>query len=47
MGCYIAPRNALTIEDVIAAIRAQPYGADLLVAGNINSNLEDLEGAPR
>ena len=43
MGFYIAPRNASTIEDVAVAIRDQPYGAELLVAGNLNSNLAETE----
>ena len=47
MGCYIAPNNALTIEDVAAAIRDRPYGAELLVTGNLNSNLAELEGTSR
>ena len=47
MGCYIAPRNSSTIEDIAAAIRDRPYGADLLVAGNLNAKLADPEGTPR
>ena len=38
-GCYIAPRDASTIEDVAEATRDLPYGADLLVSGDLNSNL--------
>ena len=47
MGFYIAPSDASTIEDVVAAIRDQPCGDDLLVAGGLNANLEDPEGTPR
>ena len=47
MGCYIAPRNSSTIEDIAAAIRDRPYGTDLLVAGNLNAKLADPEGTPR
>ena len=43
VGCYIAPRDAPTIEDVAAAIRDQPYGSELLVAGDLNANLADPE----
>ena len=43
---YISPRDASTIEDVDAAIRAQPYRAEFLVAGNLNANLAEPEGTP-
>ena len=32
VGCYISPSNTSTVEGVAAAIRDQPYGAELLVA---------------
>ena len=44
VGCYIYPSDASIIEDVAAAIRSQPYGDELLVAGDINANLEYPEG---
>ena len=44
---YIDPSNALTIDEVDAAIRDQTYGAEILVAGNINANQTDPEGTPR
>ena len=47
VGCYIPPSNDSTIEDVVADIRDRFYGAKLLVAGDINVNLEDLEGTPQ
>ena len=47
VGCYIDPINASNIESVSAVIRDQPYGADLLVAGNLNSNLAEPEGTPQ
>ena len=47
MECYISPSEAFTIEDVSASIRAQPYGAYLLVAGGLNAKLADSEGTPR
>ena len=46
VGCYIAPSNALTVEDVAAAIRGQPYGEDLRVDRDLNYNLADPEGTP-
>ena len=47
MGCYISPSDASTIEDVAVTIRYQPYGAKLLVAGDLNANLLELEGTPQ
>ena len=44
MRCYITPNDALTIEDSVAAIRRQPQGAKMLVAGNFNDDLADPEG---
>ena len=44
VGCYISPSNASTIEDVTASIRDQPYGAELLVSGDLNANLAEPEG---
>ena len=43
-GDIFPHNNDLNIEDVIASIRARPYGDELLVAGDINANLEYLEG---
>ena len=43
MGCSIAPSDASAIEDVTASIKDQPYGAEILVAGGINANLEEPE----
>ena len=47
MGCYISPRNASTVEDFAVAIRDQPYGAELLVVGNLNTSLAEPEGTPQ
>ena len=41
--CYIAPDNASTIEAVVAATSQKPCGADLLVIGNFNADLESPE----
>ena len=47
VGCYIAPSNALTIEDVAAVIRDRPYGTKILVAGDLNANLAEPEVTPQ
>ena len=46
MGCCISPRDASPIEGVAVSIRDQPYGDDLLVVGNLNSNIAEPEGTP-
>ena len=43
VGRYIAPDNASTIEDVVAPISRQPQGAELMVDGNFNADLDDTE----
>ena len=43
VSCYIAPDNASTIEAVVAATSQKPCGADLLVIGNFNADLESPE----
>ena len=47
VGCYIVPIGASAIEDVTAAIRDQPLGAELLVSGDLNANLAEPEGTPQ
>ena len=44
VGCYLAPDNTSTIERVVEALRARPKGVELLVAGDLNTNLADPEG---
>ena len=44
MGCYIVPNDASTIEDIVAAISRRPQGAELLVNGNLNEDLDEPEG---
>ena len=39
VGCYLAPYNTSTIEDIVAAIIQRPQGAALLVVGKFNTNL--------
>ena len=41
VGCYIQPSDNSTIEGVAAAIRAGPYGDEILVAGDLNANISD------
>ena len=47
MGCYLAPDDTSTNERVIEAIREQPKGAELLVAGDFIINLAAPEGYQR
>ena len=47
IGGYIAPSDALTIENVDVVIRYQPYKAKLLVLIDLNANLSDPEGTLR
>ena len=46
VGCYIAPSDDLTIEDVTAAIRSWTYRANIPVAGDLNPNIMEPEGTP-
>ena len=47
LRCYIDPKNTSTIESVVAALKERPQGAKLLVAGDLNAKLSDLEGYRR
>ena len=47
MGCYLAPDNALSIEDVVVAIIQQNCDSVLLVDGYSNSDLAAPEGHAR
>ena len=47
MGCYLDPNNNSTIESVVAALKERPRGDGLLVVGDFNVNLEELEGDRR
>ena len=42
--CYLTPDNTSTIESVIAALKNRPRGSDLLVAADLNANLDKQEG---
>ena len=39
VGCYLAPDNALTIEDIFASISQWTRGAALMVVGYFNTNM--------
>ena len=43
VGCYIAPDDAQTIERVVTALGDQPKGTALVVAGDLNTDLGEME----
>ena len=45
--CYISRNDASTIDSVVTALKECPRGSKLLVAGDLNVNLEDPEGDHR
>ena len=45
--CCLAPNNNSTIESVVVALKESPRGTELLVAGDFNTNLVELEGDRR
>ena len=47
MGCYLGPNDISTIESAVALLKECPRGAELLMAGDFNVNLVDLEGDRR
>ena len=47
VGCYLAPDDTLTIARVVEALRDQPKVAELLVVGDLNTNLVTPEGDRR
>ena len=46
-GCYLAPRDTLTIEIVVVFLKEHPHGLELVVAGDLNANLQQPEGHQR
>ena len=40
IGCYLAPDDTSTIECIVAALKDRPKGTALLVAGDLNTDLE-------
>ena len=47
VGCYLAPDDTSTIDIVLAALKERPQGDKLLLAGDLNVNLEEPEGDSR
>ena len=47
IGCYLAPDDTSTIDRVVAALRDRPKGTALVVAGDLNTDLEDSENDRR
>ena len=47
IGCYLAPDETSTIDRVVAALRDRPKGTALVVAGDLNMDLEDSENDRR
>ena len=45
--CYLAPNDTSTIESVVAALKERPRGSEMLVAGDLNANLDHPEGYRR
>ena len=41
IGCYLSPDDTSTIESVVAALKEQPRGAALMVAGYLNTTLTE------
>ena len=41
VGCYLAPDDTSNIERVVEALKERPKGAELLVAGDMNTNLAE------
>ena len=47
VGCYLAPDDTSTMERVVKALWSRPKGAELLVAGDLNTNIAAPEGDRR
>ena len=43
-GMYLTPYYTSTVESVVALLKDRPRRAKLMVAGDININLEEPEG---
>ena len=43
----MVPDDALTIEEIVAAISQHPRGRALLAVGNLNTDLADIVGRER
>ena len=47
IGCYLATDDTATIERVVTALGNGPKGTALVVAGDLNTDLEDSESDRR
>ena len=47
IGCYLAPDNTLMIESVVASLKDRPWGAALLVVGDLIMTLAETEDDQR
>ena len=47
VGAYVAPKDEVTTETVVAAIGRKPPGAELMVAGYFNVDIMEPEGNRR
>ena len=47
IGCYLAPDDISMIESFIAALKERPRGTALIVAGDLNTTLSNLENNGR
>ena len=47
IGCYLAPDDTETIECVVTALGDRPKGTTLIVAGDLNTDLEESESNRR
>ena len=47
VGCYLSPNDTLSVESVVAALKERLRGAEMLVAGDLNVKISDLEGDRR
>ena len=43
IGCYLAPDDTSTRESVVAVLKEMPKGTALVVAGDLNTALDDPE----
>ena len=43
VGCYVAPDDAQTIDQLVTALGDQPKGTALVVAGDLNTDLGEME----
>ena len=41
IGCYLAPDDTSTIERVVVALNERPKGTALVVAGDLNTALDN------